>query len=286
MGKTLSLAESILDDSPKTVMKNLLEISDEMSVQDKAYLLPIFYKRLEPHPFSSKSKDSLSPHQRGGQLGHFGIRGYPILSSLDKLRSQELFPRAALADIWLRMWVCIRIQNDYIDDLAQDGVSVEDGDVWVLHLSLILKFSMCGERSGVITAEHQAPSALSYCAGGTVLDVRSLLLRHLHAAFVDIQSPDGDPRWILQSLAFILETIVHNDSQLIDSLASQGLVKSLINISAAVHDLPDASPAGLPFVQLQIAFVIALAFKLPDFPPSVDPRGPAFKPARISSSLH
>jgi hypothetical protein len=44
-------------------------------------------------------------------------------------------------------------------------------------------------------------------AGGTLLDVCSLLLKCLYVVLADIQSADGDPKWIVQSLSYVLTLV-------------------------------------------------------------------------------
>ncbi|KAJ7033582.1 hypothetical protein C8F04DRAFT_1395979 [Mycena alexandri] len=101
-------------------------------------------------------------------------------------------------------------------------------------------------------------------AGGTVFDVCSLLLKHLDTVLADIGSGSGDPKWIIQSLVFVLETIVMNDAEVIEVLAPQRLVKKLVNLSFAIHtaEFQGASPAGALFGQLQVFFIIVLVFRV------------------------
>ncbi|KAJ6478135.1 hypothetical protein C8R47DRAFT_1288525 [Mycena vitilis] len=311
------LAERILGllDDPRqasftTLVENLWEVCD-LSVEDNVHFLPIVYKLLYPPSFAEKPKDFLSEDEHG-QLARFGVRGYPLIKSLDKLQVFSMFPPGALEDVWPRLWRCIVIQTEYIDDFAEYDTPI-DG-VWYRHLSVIFNFSLLGVLTEPSPLNHNHPTLeaiisdtprirqyitvilarmtqdkdlrvecapvmrylLSYFmrakekadfdemmlgAGGTLIDVCYLFLQYLDTALADILSL-GDPSWIVQSLIFVLETIVHNDDEVMDLLAPEGLVKCLVSISIALHNLPGVSPADLMFVQLQVSFVIGLALRL------------------------
>ncbi|KAJ7722637.1 magnesium transporter NIPA-domain-containing protein [Mycena metata] len=232
-------------------MPHLLTISDKLPPKDQAHFLPVFFGCLREPPFPVTSRDSLSQKQ-AQELRNFAIIGYPNLKALDSLRSQSLFPQAAIADIWTGMWTCITAQAEFID-------AFDDHQFWarMIHDKAMrdrcatpMRYIMCYFMR---TKEEENFQAVILGAGGTVCDVCSLLLKHLDTVLSDIYCGSGDPKWITQSLVFVLETIVMNDAQVMEVLAPQGIVKKLVNLSFGIHvaELQGASPAGTLFGQLQ-----------------------------------
>ncbi|KAJ7455523.1 hypothetical protein FB451DRAFT_1564938 [Mycena latifolia] len=143
-------------DSPDSI-DSLFVISEDLPAADKVHFLPVLYKLLDPPPLVAKPRDLLDDND-DTELIQFALRGWSVLKSLALLRGHSLFPRAALADIWDRVWICILLQHEYMEDLAQAGIRVEE--VWRLHLSTILIFGYWenfGDPSPMARPPHLEP---------------------------------------------------------------------------------------------------------------------------------
>ncbi|KAJ7153274.1 hypothetical protein C8R46DRAFT_1357172 [Mycena filopes] len=100
-------------------------------------------------------------------------------------------------------------------------------------------------------------------AGGTILDLSALVIKHLKVAAADIRSSDSDPKWILQSVTFLVpDAAIH--TTLLEFLAAQGLVETLVSLSSALHTLEGRIATGaLVGNQMQIADMVNRALCLP-----------------------
>ncbi|KAJ7153247.1 hypothetical protein C8R46DRAFT_1357153 [Mycena filopes] len=316
------LVEGVFDDSVKS-LENLTKIEADLDVKEKAHFLPVFDKLLHAPPASAKPASSRSEEEHQ-QLRRFAVRGYPVLKPLETVRGGSLFPRSALADVWERIWGCIMIHDEYIDEFPDFDVLA--AEVWHLHLLIILTFGTWKDLPQLSKMRDQLKPALisppppldslvsdtprlrqyltavwahmvhdklvrracgtPMCwifpsflraseertfvdmlvgAGGTALDLSSLVIKHLKVAAADLSDPTGDLESIFQSLACVLsETVVQNEIPLMESLAAQGLVESLVSLSTAVQALQDRiGRAVLLGTQLNITFIMKLVFQLP-----------------------
>ncbi|KAJ7618280.1 hypothetical protein DFH06DRAFT_1483306 [Mycena polygramma] len=101
-------------------------------------------------------------------------------------------------------------------------------------------------------------------AGGTVSDLCTLGIKYLHVVVADIES-NADPEWILHSVIFIQETFVNNERHCLECVATEGLVKSIMRVSMALHTMQAKLSWSEATVlsQLSILLVTTLAFQQP-----------------------
>ncbi|KAJ7113391.1 hypothetical protein C8R44DRAFT_881713 [Mycena epipterygia] len=230
-------------------MLHLLQISDNLLVAEMANFLLVFYKLLEPPPAAATPPDLRDDTEIAELELHltvilrFGI-WEPIVDpspgmtplDLEALVSETPGIRRYLTVIWAGM-----VHDVDIRDMCAYSMRYLFGH-----------FMRSAERPNF--------DEIVEGAGGTYFDFGSLAINHLAMVVFDIQCRDGDVKWIVQSLSFLSETIVNNALVVMDVLATQGLIKYLINISVALRaKIPPRNPPML-WAQTQIFFVCSWPF--------------------------
>ncbi|KAJ7153305.1 hypothetical protein C8R46DRAFT_1301659 [Mycena filopes] len=286
--------------STDTVLKSLLKVA-HLPVKDKVHFLPFpfFYELLTPQALASKPRDSLSQIE----LEQLELRSHLLFPQsaladiwdrmwiaitiqadcIDRFEATGHSP----GDVWLLHLSLIKLfafsgELPEPSPLRRTLPPIESDTprirqyitfIWARiihdeHLRRVCATPMRYILSYFMqTKEEQNLADVVIGAGGTVFDVCSLLLKHLDTILVDIYSDCGDTKWIIQSLTFVLETIAMNDGYLLEVLGPQRLVKTLVRLSFAIHHVEASSPAGALFGQLQVYFIIVLAFRERDSPP-------------------